>query len=207
MSEVLLNIAYFPNIQYISKFIKYDNLNIEIHDSYSKQTYRNRCLIYGANGVQALTVPVKKNNNTPVKDIQIDYSEEWQKKHKRAILSAYKKSAFYDFYYPEIDFLFNKKFKFLIDLDLEALNSILKILSIKKEYTLTKEYEKNFKFDDLRDKIHPKVSKNIIDSNFKPSTYYQVFNDKYGFIQNLSILDMLFNEGPVSYMLLEESIV
>lgn len=206
MKRAILNTAYFPNIQYISKFVLYDEISIEQMDTYSKQTYRNRCLILAANGPLHLTVPIVKNFRTPVKDILIDYSDEWQKKQSRAILSAYKNSAFYDHYFPELEHFFVKKEKFLIDLNTKILDTLLGIIGISKSYKITNDYVKNPESTiDLRDKIHPKPSKNIYDANFEPSEYYQVFSNRHGFIPNLSIIDLLFNEGPLTLSKLKET--
>ncbi|MDD2634835.1 MAG: WbqC family protein [Bacteroidales bacterium] len=206
MKRVILNSAYFPNIQYISKFMLHDEISIEQMDTYAKQTYRNRCEILTANGSLSLTVPVVKNFRTHTKDILIDYSEEWQKKQNRAILSAYKNSAFYDHYFPEFECFFIKKEKFLIDLNIKILNTLLDCIGISKNYTITKDYIKSPKSTiDLRDKIHPKPSKKFYDIGFKPAPYYQVFQDKHGFMSNLSIIDLLFNEGPLTLNIIKKT--
>lgn len=207
MSQIILSTAYFPNIQYLSKFLKYDNVLIEHMDTYAKQSFRNRCIISSANGPLPLSVPVVKNFRTSVKDIQIDYSEEWQKKQHKAILSAYKNSAFYDYYFPEFEDFFIKKEKYLIDLNLKILDTLLDNFGIGRNYTITEDFIKDIECDDLRDRIHPKASKNIIDPSFKQLRYYQVFSDKSDFTSNLSSLDLLFNEGPVGLQILENSIV
>ncbi len=207
MNEIILSTAYFPNVQYLSKFLAYKNILIEQMDTYAKQSYRNRCIISSANGPLPLTVPVVKNFRTPVKDIKIDYSEEWQKKQHRAILSAYKNSAFYDYYFPEFEEFFEKKEKFLIDLNMKILDVILDNFGIDKKYSLTNVFIKEPTCVDFRDKIHPKASKNANDKSFKQAKYYQVFEDKHGFVGNLSVLDLLFNEGPVGLQVLEQSIV
>ncbi|PLX06262.1 MAG: hypothetical protein C0596_17460 [Marinilabiliales bacterium] len=207
MSQILLNTAYFPNIQYMSKFVAYDKVIIEVNDTYAKQTYRNRCVIYSANGSLPLSIPVIKNNRTAVKDVQIDYIEDWQKAHYRAILSAYKNSAYYDFIYPDFENIFIKKEKFLIDLNNKILDLIFDSFGFEKNYQFTDDYIKNPDCLDFRDKIHPKKSKNFNDSSFKQAKYYQVFEEKYGFIENLSVLDLLFNEGPIGLKILQESIV
>lgn len=98
MSSIILSTAYFPNIQYISKFLKGENIIIDVYEHYSRQSYRNRCNILSANGVLSLSVPIIKNNNSYTKDVEIDYSTNWQKNHKIAILSAYKNSPYYDYY-------------------------------------------------------------------------------------------------------------
>ncbi|MDD4149885.1 MAG: WbqC family protein [Bacteroidales bacterium] len=206
MSKAILNTAYFPNIQYLSKFVLYDEISIEQMDTYAKQTYRNRFVIASSNGQLSLTIPVVKNNRTITKDILIDYSEDWQKKQNRAILSAYKNSAFYDHYFPELEHFFLKKEKFLIDLNMKILDNLLNTIGIQKNYKITDAYNKNTTDTiDLRDKIHPKLSKNIYDANFEPAEYYQVFSERHGFIPNLCILDLLFNEGPMTLSKIQET--
>ena len=205
--QAILSTSYFPNIQYISKFISYDNIVIEIHDTYAKQTYRNRCNILSANGVHALSVPVRKNKHTGVKDILIDYSENWQKNHSRAILSAYKNSPFYDYYIDEFEKLFLQKEKYLIDLNNKILRIVFSILEIPINYKHSSAYDFETKSIDYRDVIHPKPSKNRLDPKFKPVEYIQVFSERSKFAENLSILDLIFNEGPLSLSNIEQSIV
>ncbi len=206
MSEILLNTAYFPNIQYLSKFIINDIVKIEINDTFQKQTYRNRCCIATANGILNLSVPVARKNHTLTKDVTIDYSENWQIKHQRAIMSAYKNSAFYEYYTDEFQEFFSKKEKYLIDLNSKILERLLKILGIAKSTEYTSEFISNVSFEDFRDKIHPKESKKFVDNKFAAPNYYQVFSERYGFLENLSSLDLLFNEGPTAILKIQESI-
>lgn len=202
MSSIILSTAYFPNIQYISKFMKGKNIIIDIYEHYSRQSYRNRCNILSANGVLSLSVPIIKNNNSYTKDVEIDYSTNWQKNHKIAILSAYKNSPYYDYYINEFNFVFEKEEKYLIELNFKILDKILKILKANNFYEIStdfiRETENNF-----RESISPKKSKNIIDPDFKSEKYYQIFSDKFGFIENLSFLDLLFMNGPESILYLK----
>ena len=195
--KVLLSTAYFAPIQYYSKLLKYKQVFIEVYDNFNKQTYRNRCKIYGANGVLQLSIPVKKTNpKTLVKDIYIDYDTNWRKMHWKSIESAYKSSPYFEFYEDELSPFFEKKTKFLIDLNSELQSVILNMLdeSIKINYTNDFIWIGDSEFDDFREKIHPK--KEIEDQDFASEEYNQVFIEKHGFIPNLSILDLLFNEGP-----------
>jgi hypothetical protein len=204
--EAVLFSSYFPNIRYFSKFLIYDKLIIDIYESYSKQTYRNRCKILTANGVSSLIVPVKKNFRTHFKDIEIEYSENWQANHSRAILSAYKNSPFYEYYIDAFVPLLEKKEKYLLDLNNGILETSLKLLSIKPNFEYSTSFLSGANYVDLKDAIHPKTHKNIDDRQFLAKDYIQVFSQRHGFCPDLSILDLLFNEGPLSLTYIKSAI-
>ena len=196
--SILLSTAFFPNIQYISKFLK-DDVIIEKYETYPKQTYRNRCNILSANGVLPLSVPVQKNYHTLTKDIRIDYSEMWQRNHLTALKSAYRNSAYYDYYFYKFEKFFVQKETFLVDLNDKILEVLFSVLKIDAKYTYTTDYIFDASsYMDFRDCISPKPSRNLADSSFVPKPYIQVFCDRFDFVQNLSILDLLFNVGPES---------
>lgn len=198
MSEkAILSTAYLGPIQYYSKILKYNQVFIEVNENFIKQTYRNRCKIYGANGELSLSIPVKKTDiKTKIKDLLIDYDTNWRKLHWKSIESAYRSSPFFEFYADDFLPFYNKKYKFLLDFNTEIQSMILDHLEIEFEMNFTKEYISYDKIDfpDFREKINPKM--NIPDSEFEAIEYTQVFAEKYGFIPNLSIIDLLFNEGP-----------
>jgi hypothetical protein len=206
MDAVLFS-SYFPCIQYVSKFILHDDIVIDIHENYQRQTYRNRCRIQSANGVTDLTVPVKKSHQTKLKDIAIDYSELWQKNHSRAILSAYKNSAFYEYYIDEFNFVFSQNHKFLLDLNQKILDKTVGILRIQAKYSNSTDFVEPSSSFDYRNIISPKGNKLVNDSEFAPQSYIQVFSERHGFNSNLSILDLIFNEGPSTIITLQKSIV
>jgi len=160
-----------------------------------------------SNGVQALTVPVKKNKNTPTREILIDYSEDWQKNHLRAILSAYKNSPFYEHYIDDFIQFFETKEQYLFDLNIKILDKVFSILEFEKNYRFSDEYFAEPESIDFRTSIHPKTSKNLEDKDFKSISYIQVFSERHGFTGNLSILDLIFNEGPLCLTNLQTSIV
>lgn len=189
----LFTTAYFPCISYMARFLKEDAPEIEIWETYHKQTYRNRCLVMTANGVQVLSVPVIKvnGNHTMTKDVAISYKEPWQQIHRRCLESGYKASPYFDHYYPYLEPLFSHQFERLIELNDTALLAVLKILKTKKEILHTPDYVREAEHD-LRDTFSPK--KPTVPSSFPP--YYQVFSAKYPFAPDLSILDLIFNEGP-----------
>lgn len=194
----LLSTAFFPNVQYMSKFFAHEVV-IEMYETYPKQTYRNRCNILSANGILPLSVPVQKNFHTLTKDIRIDYSEMWQRNHLTALKSAYKNSAFYDYYFYKFEPFFERKETFLIDLNEKVLQTLFSVLKIDANYLYTTDYIfDSTGCDDFRDSISPKPSKNRPDEAFVPKPYTQVFCDRFDFMPNLSVLDLIFNVGPES---------
>ncbi len=191
----LFSTAYFPCIRYMARFLTDPSPVIEVHETYHKQTYRNRCRVMTANGVQALSVPVIKvnGNHTMTKDVAISYVEPWQQIHRRCLESAYKAAPYFDHYYDLLKPIFETRFERLIDLNDIALQAVLKILKKKIALVHTTDYVKRCE-NDLREAFSPKQP-------VAPATmpeYYQVFSAKYPFAPDLSILDLLFNEGPDS---------
>ena len=203
---VILSTAYLAPIQYYSKLLKYDKVLIERHENFVKQSYRNRCKIYGANGELSLSIPVKRDNvKTKISDLVIDYDTNWPKLHWKSIESAYRSSPFFEYYQDEFIPFYEKKYKFLFDFNTEMQNMILEHLDIDVNVKLTHKYTsaQELKFDDFREKIHPK--KSYSQDNFKLIEYTQVFHEKHSFIPNLSIIDLLFNEGTNALEILRSS--
>lgn len=186
--------AYFPCISYMARFLAEDQPWIEVCETYHKQTYRNRCRVMTANGVENLSVPVVKvnGNHTMTKDVVVSYKEHWQQIHRRCLESAYKAAPYFDHYYDFIRPIFETRFERLIDLNDAALQAILKMLKVKREIVHTTDYLKTVE-NDYRETFSPK---NPLDPKLFP-TYYQVFNTKFPFAPDLSILDLIFNEGTV----------
>lgn len=204
---ILLSTAYFAPIQYYSKVLSYPEIYMEQFEHFNKQTYRNRCVILGGNGPIPLIVPVVKGRGPKIiiKNIRISYDTNWQRNQWQTIISAYNSSPFFEYYKDEIRPFFELKKKFLLDLNLSIHETICELLEIENNITLTEDFEKipnealNF-----RELISPK-NKTENDNDFQASKYTQVFSEKFQFVPNLSILDLLFNEGPNSYTVLEES--
>jgi len=196
---VLLSTAYWPNIHYFFYVLNADRIVIEQHEHYQKQSFRNRTSILSANGKLDLVIPVNhKQDKQKISEVEISYKEAWQIRHWRAITSAYKNSPYFEFFEDELKVFYFKEHELLLDYNLLQLRTILKILKIKKEIELTENYEdKLLDYPDLRNIIHPKV--NIAEdqkiSRFVNRPYYQTFENKFGFTPNLSILDLLFNQG------------
>lgn len=186
--------TYFPNISNYLVFVNHKDICFEIQDSYQKQTFRNRCYIYAANGKLGLHIPINftQHNRQMTKEVLIDNSVSWKKNHWKSIESAYKTSPFFEFYEDDIKPLFEKYHKFLLDYNLECIEKINSCLELNLNYKFTTEYEKKINDNDFRflvDKSKKKI---------ETSPYIQVFKIKYGYLSNLSILDLLFNLGPES---------
>ncbi len=206
--KVLLTSAYFPPVQYMQAIVAHDTILIEQYENYQRQSFRNRCIVATANGAMPLSIPVCKqeNHHTLIRDIRLDYSENWPHKHLYAIRSAYMNSPFYDYYIDDIAALFNKPETFLIDLNNKLLLTINELIGIERKVLLTESYVNSDVNDlyDLRNAFHPKSRYRSPEINYRRLEYYQVFSDKHGFIPNMSIIDLLFNEGPLSYQYLTQ---
>ena len=215
---MLLTAAYFPPVEYFAALAKEITLSadrvipsvayIEACENYQKQSYRNRCRIYAADGVQALNVPVVHENGTfalPISRIRVDYSTPWLVRTERAIESAYKSAPFFDHYRDGVFALLERRPERLLDLDLSLTRWALDCLRLPVELRLTETFTPPGSAtygEDMRNVIHPKRANDILSQLGLERPYYQVFSQKFGFIPNLSILDLLFNEGPdaVSYI-------
>lgn len=206
--SILLSTAYLPPVQYISKFLMYDKIWIEAYENFSKQTYRNRCVILSANGKETLTLPiVKGNSKQQIKDVQIAYDTPWQHIHWNAIVSAYNSTPFFEILADDFKLFFQRRYKYLLDFNMEIIQCILNILELDRKIQLTKGFEE---FEpsgiNFRESIHPKIQKAREDTNFKAMPYSQVFDHKFSFQQNISIIDLLFNCGSASYEVILRSI-
>jgi hypothetical protein len=195
MSEVVLPIVYIGNINYYNVLLKNkENVVFDKHENYIKQSYHNRTQIYGANGKLSLIIPLeKRNKRTPLRDIKIAYDEAWQKVHWKSFASAYRSSPYFEFYEHEFEhFYLGEKYECLIDFSLALQKVILKILNTNLDVKYTDDY-KLIKGLDYRRSIHPKIKPS---EPYPKQTYIQVFDSKEGYIPNLSILDLIFNQGP-----------
>ena len=207
MTTALLQTTYFGPIQWYQKLYRYDRCLIEQYDSYQKQTYRNRCVIATANGIQALTVPVEnekgemKNEKCLLRDIRISDHNQWRRVHWNALQSAYSESPFFDYYADDLHPFFEQKYDFLVDFNEAIRQKICELIDIQPTVSYTTEYMSAIGHQpsaivDYRDIIHAKHPQP--DASFEAKRYWQVFQHKHGFLPNLSILDLLFCMGPES---------
>ena len=206
----ILPLSYLGSIQLFAHVVNADKIIIEQHANYQRKTYSNRCAITGANGPLSLAVPVVniKNTKTTIKETLISYDTEWQKQHWRSIVSAYNSSPFFEYYADDFQPFYEKKYKYLVDYNLGLFNVIMEELELETPVSLSEDF---ISFDsedqnDLRQTIHPKA-KPEADQNYQTIEYRQVFSDKYPFIPNLSVIDLLFSKGPETYDILKDSIL
>ena len=194
--ECLLPISYLGPVAYYSAILQSEEIFIETKEHFIKQSFRNRCTIMGANGSQTLTIPKerKSSDKTLISDISISNQDNWQKSHWQSIVSAYNSSPFFEYYKDEILPFYNTKHNTLFDFNLKLSKTILGFLQVEKEFNFTSKFQKEFNGLDFRS------SKFILKNQ---EEYQQVFCEKYSFIPNLSILDVLFNLGPETTSYLE----
>lgn len=182
----------------MQKLHRYKHVIIERNDNFCKQTFRNRCLIATANGVQALTVPIERYEGAkcPMRDIRISDHGEWRHLHWNAIVSAYGESPFFDYYADDLRPFFERKWEFLFDFNMEIAMKLCELLDVRPDISFTDSYADaaEINADDFRDAIRPKHP--LPDPSFEPRPYYQVYAQRHGFQPNMSALDLLCNEGP-----------
>ncbi|MCD8557190.1 MAG: WbqC family protein [Bacteroides graminisolvens] len=206
MKTIYLSSAYLAPVEYYSKLKAYDKIYIEQHDHYVKQTYRNRCNIAGPEGVLSLSVPIIRPD-TPkcaMKDIRISDHGNWRHLHWNAIESAYNNTPFFEYYKDDLRPFYENKYTFLADFNEELRCKICELMDISPVVEHTASYHTDFLPDeaDYREVIHPKKDYTEVDQDFLPKPYYQVFESRHGFLPNLSIIDLLFNMGPESVLVL-----
>ncbi len=203
MINPILIPAYSGNVQYFSILSQYPQVYMEQYAHYVKQTYRNRCQILTANGVMNLTIPVDKVSGEKIhdKDVRISNTD-WQRMHWAAIESAYNNSPFFLYYSDDIKPMYEKKFEFLLDFNLKLQDIILSLIGLDTKLILSESYLETNKLD-FREKLSPKYKGVVV--NFSAKPYYQVFKEKFGFVENLSIFDLLFNMGNESILILKDS--
>lgn len=193
--EVLLSTTYFGPIQWYQKLYRAERVVMEQWESFQKQTYRNRCLIATTQGIQALTVPVVRGETSLMKDIRISDHGNWRHLHWNALQSAYGESPFFDYYQDDIRPFYEQRWTYLLDFNEAIRARMCELIDITPEVTLSKVFNAKAN-DDFREAINPKHP--APDPDFIPKPYYQVYQQKYGFLPNLSILDLLMNMGPES---------
>jgi hypothetical protein len=191
----VLPMFYLPPVAYFTKLNTYKpDILIESQEHFPKQTYRNRANIYSPDGVLTLTVPVVKGSkmHTKVKDVKISYDFKWQRLHWMGLETCYRRSAYFEYYEDDFAPFYQKHFTYLFDYNEQLLQIVLKFIKINLPLQYTETYEAGYPgFNDYRDSISPKK-----EFDFEQKSYFQVFDERNGFIKNLSIIDLLFNQGP-----------
>ena len=186
--------TYFSPISQYSEIINADTITFEMEDNFQKQSYRNRCYIYNSNGKQLLSIPVKHHaieTRKKTKDTLVENDFPWQDQHFKSLQIAYRTSPFFDFFEDDITPIFEKKYKYLHDLNIDTFLFLMDALQLDGTFAKTDSYQTTTNNDDFRFLSDRKIQpKKLVDR------YIQMFNDKHGFIPNLSILDLLFMEGP-----------
>jgi len=198
--SAIIELHFLPSIAWFSLFSKYD-CEIESFESYRKGSYRNRCHILGPNGLQRLTVPLKKGkNNLRIKEVELAYDMPWQKNNWNSIQTAYGKSPFFEYYEDDLKAVFLTPKEFLFDYNIDLIKVIIESLDLDLDLKFTHDFQKTpTEILDFRNQITPKK----IPNDVKLVAYEQVFEAKYGFVKNLSILDLLFCKGPESVLILD----
>ena len=209
----LLSTAYFPPVSYFAAMAEEMGVTvpsvvyIEACENFQKQSYRNRCLFYSAEGVQTLSFPIVHEGGThkiPITEIRIDYKTPWVQQHERAITSAYRTSAFFEYYQDELFAILESRQERLFDLNMMLTRFFIEKTGILVDLRVTEDYCKDPLVTDLREAVHPKRQNTILADLGLEKPYFQVFSPKYGFKSDLSIMDLLFNEGPESIVYLKK---
>ncbi len=209
-SIALLSTAYLPPVHYFTKLFAYPQVMIEQMDHYVKQTYRNRCVIAAPDGPLALTIPTVKpdTEKCPLRDIRISDHGNWRHLHWNALCSAYNHTPYFEYYRDDFaPFYEQKPFTFLVDYNEALIALVCSLIDLTPQLSRTTTYlpPSPTGIDDFRELIHPKRPATEVDSTFHPVPYYQVFQERLGFLPNLSIVDLLFNMGPESLLVLQQS--
>lgn len=205
-TQAVIELHYFPSIPYVASWVYFDEVVIESKESYIKQSYRNRCQIRTANKIDDLIVPIQKgNSNIPIQEIRIDHNQSWIKNHWGAIQSAYGNAPFFEHYKEDIEKILFSKPRFLFDLNLEILELLLRLIGLNNKIIFSQKFEKIYPpgIQDLRSAIHPKQEEYKL-YFYTPQEYPQVFGNQ--FIKDLSIIDLIFCEGPNAINILKRSI-
>lgn len=200
MNSILIHPSYFPSISHYVAIVNAQNVTFEVEDNFQKQTNRNRMYIYSPNGLQMLNIPIKhsQDKHQKFKDIRIENDFNWQKNHFKSLEAAYRTSPFFEFFEDDFRPIFEKKKEFMMDLNFEIFELINSCLGVKFDFNKTQEYFKEVdpSTTDLRSLVNGKIDNN----QYEP--YTQVFDQKHGYLNNLSIIDLMFNEGrhAVNYL-------
>ncbi|MCD8237694.1 MAG: WbqC family protein [Prevotellaceae bacterium] len=209
--DIYLSSAYLPPVQYFAKLVSGGRCFVEQHENYVKQTYRTRCVIDSPNGMLALTVPVEKFATAKclMKDVRISEHDNWRHRHWQALASSYFNSPFFEYYQDDFRPFYEKHWDFLLDFNEALVEKCCELIDVRPSIQRTDSYvqpcDMTETCKDFRTSLSPKTDWRC-DGEFVPAEYYQVFAGKHGFLPNLSIIDLLFNMGPESILVLDRSI-
>jgi len=200
---IIIQPSYFAPISQFAILAKHKDVCLEVCDNYQKQTYRNRCYIYGANGKLLLNIPIvhSKKGRQLTRDVKIEAAFKWQKQHLKSLKIAYQTSPYFEFYEDDFTAFFKRDFNNLLSLNIAALNLVLDLVELDINFKETTEYHTKYN-QDYRSLAQAKSAHPF---TFEP--YTQMFDNKYGFLENLSILDLLFMEGPNALNYLENKVI
>lgn len=201
MNNPLFSLHYLPCIAYFKKIVLYETIVIETQENYIKQSYRNRCEILSANGVLPLIIPINHQSNQLISEIKTQTDTNWKRHHWQSIISAYNSSPYFLYYKDGFEDIYqNENIDDLFQFNLALFKLCLKLLKLETQIVFTQDYQKNIELD-FRNAFNAKQTLENLEV-FKP--YYQVFDSKYSFQPNLSIIDLLFSQGPYSKSYLHE---
>lgn len=209
--SIILSTAYLAPVEYYSKLFSGEDILIEQHENYIKQSYRNRCSILSANGVMPLSIPIESagGKKCPIRDVCIADHGNWRHLHWNALISAYNSTPFFEYYEDDFRPFYERKYKYLFDFNEELREMICSLLSFDTaNISYTEDYITDITSEDidLRQDLSPKKDFKTFDPDFVSIPYYQVFEERYGFTENLSIVDLLFNMGNESLLILEKGL-
>lgn len=198
---------YNGPINYFTRLVREERITLEQYEHYTKQTYRNRFRIMGPNGIMTLSVPVKKKPGVKnlMRDIGVDDDTPWNKIHWRSLVASYASSPFFELMRDELSPFYHRRFKFLIDLNEGLMSTTLGLLGLDIPVDLSAGFSNGDNMEALTSPFHAKKPVRDTDPAFEPPVYHQVFAERFGFVPNLSILDLLFNTGPDAYRLMSRA--
>ncbi|MCP4120644.1 MAG: WbqC family protein [Bacteroidetes bacterium] len=205
--KIVIDSHYAPSIESMILLARADDIVLETQSFFQKGSYRNRCHIYGANGLLRLSIPLRhgKNQRKRISEVEISYDHPWQSLHWESLCAAYRSSPYFEFYEDDLLPLYEQKEKYLLDFNQHLMKIVSGLLGIDYHPELSTQYEEAYpNYLDMRERIHPNPAKNDTGcSILKP--YIQVFGRKHGFLPNLSVFDLLFHEGPAALTYLNDS--